>query len=250
MISRSLLMQKLKRELSPQLFNVLPESFFEEIIHDEALRRFSSWYWMICDIRITSDCAIPYKDYTGRIFNYSTYRIPKQFSAPGIDSSEAFEWIDIEDYQIGGNDTSDVLTGGNFLLNNMFLSARASMPHVRSYFLITFREPDLLIINPPMNVHRDFNVQMKAYRRLQDVPKNMEHLFMRYVVALVKYYAYNRLKYETGSQIFGGIEIDTKIDDLKDAEGEIKEIEDIFDKDYYKSPEIFSTICLYQKKSS
>ena len=29
---------------------------------------------------------------------------------------------------------------------------------------------------------------------------------------------------------------------------EIKELEDIFEKDYYKSPETFSVQCLYQKK--
>lgn len=248
MISRSMLMQKLKREISPPIFNMLPETFFNEILYDEALRRFSNWYWLLCDIQITQKDAIPYQTYGGKTFNYSCYRIPSQFDVPGLDSSEKFEWIDIEDYQIGGNDTTDVYTGGNFLLNNMFLSARSNMPHTRTYYLVTFREPDLLIVNPPMQVHRNFNVTMKAYRTLSTIPKNMEFYFQKYFVALFKYYAYNRLKYESGSQIYGGVEIDTKIDDLKEAESEIKELEEEFEKDYYKSPETFSTQLLYTKK--
>lgn len=248
MISKSRLINKIKRELSPQLFRMCSDDFINEILYEEALRRFSNWYWLLCDIRITADCAIPYADYTGRVYNYSTYRIPSDFDFPGIDTSEKFEWIDIEDYQIAGNDNTDVLTGGNFLLNTMFLSARSNMPHTRSYYIVTFKEPDLLVVNPPRQVHRDFNVTMKAYRTLSTIPKNMEFYFEKYFVALIKYYLYKRLQYESGQQVYGGIEIDTKIDDLKEAESEIKELEDIFEKDYYKSPETFSVQCLYQKK--
>lgn len=248
MISKSRLIQKLKRELSPQQFEFINEDFINEILYDEALRRFSNWYWLLCDIRITAENAIPFQDYTGRLYNYSTYRIPDNFDIPGIDTSEKFEWIDIEDYQIAGNDTTDVLTGGNFLINNMFLSARASMPHTRSYYTITFREPNLLIVNPPQQVHRDFNVTMKAYRTLSTIPKNMEFYFQKYFVALAKYYLFKRLQHDSGSQVYGGIEVDMKIDDLKEADSEIKELEEIFEKDYYKSPETFFVQCLYQKK--
>ena len=248
MISKSLLIQKLKRELSPPVFDLVTEDFINEILYDEALKRFSNWYWLLCDILITADCAIPYKDYSGRVFNYATYRIPSAFDVPGVDTSEKFEWIDIEDYQIGGNDTSDVYTGGNFLLNNFFLSARANMPHTRSYYIITFREPDLLIVNPPQNIHRNFHVTMKAYRTLSTIPKNMELYFQQYFIALLKYYLYKRMMYNSGNQIYGGIEIDTKLDELKDAQSEIKELEEIFEKDYYKSPDTFAVQLLYQKK--
>ena len=62
MISRSQLMGKLRRELSPPVFKILPENFINEILHDEALKRFSDWYPLLCDIRITADNAIPYRD--------------------------------------------------------------------------------------------------------------------------------------------------------------------------------------------
>lgn len=248
MISRSKLMSKLKRELSPQVYNILPESFINEILYDEALKRFSDWYPVLCDVRITGDDAIPFRDYSGRIYNYSTYRIPKSFNIPGINSKEEFVWRDLEDYQVGGNDQSDVMSGGNFLLNTMFLSARSNMPHTRSYFVIRFQEPDLLIVNPPMQVHRDFNVTLQADRNLSTIPRNMETPFQKYFVALMKQYTYNRLKYESGNQVYGGIEIDTKINDFENAESEVKEIEADFDKDYYKAPQRFDVICLYQKK--
>ena len=91
MISKSRLIQKLKRELSPQQFEFINEDFINEILYDEALRRFSNWYWLLCDIRITAENAIPFQDYTGRLYNYSTYRIPDNFDVPGIDTSEKFE---------------------------------------------------------------------------------------------------------------------------------------------------------------
>ena len=248
MISRSQLMGKLRRELSPPVFKILPESFINEILHDEALKRFSDWYPLLCDIRITADNAIPYRDYSGRIFNYSTYKIPHSFSVPGIDTKEEFVWRDLEDYQIGGNDQTDVLSGGNFLLNSMFLSARSSMPHTRSYYIIRFQEPDLLIVNPPMQVHRNFNVTMQADRTLHTIPRNLERYFQDYFIALMKYYTFNRLKYESGTQVFAGVEIDTKIAEFESAKSDIERLEADFEKDYYKSAQRFDVICLYQKK--
>ena len=248
MISRSELMRKLKRELSPHIYSMLSEEFIEEILYDEALKRFSDWYPLLCDIRIVQDDAIPYRDYSGRIFNYSTYKIPHSFNVPGIDTKERFVWRDLEDYQIGGNDQSDVMSGGNFLLNTMFLSARSNMPHTRSYFIIRFQEPDLIIVNPPMQVHRDFNITMQADRTLSTIPRNMERYFQDYFIALVKYFTYTRFKYESGNQIYGGIEIDTKISDFESSRSDIKELEDIFEKDYYKAAQRFDVICLYQKK--
>jgi hypothetical protein len=55
-------------------------------------------------------------------------------------------------------------------------------------------------------------------------------------------------KYESGSQTFAGIEVDTKIDDLADAKSDIESLEEEFEGDFYKNPERFKTICLYQVK--
>lgn len=249
MISRSELIRKLKREMSPAQFALISEDFINEILYDEALKRFSNWYWMLCDIRITEKDAIPYQDYSGRVYNFSTYRIPDSFDIPGLDSREKFVWMDIEDYQIGGNDTTDVLTGGNFMLNSIFLNAKSGFPHNRSYYQISFREPNLLIVNPPQQVHRNFNVTMKACRTLSTIPKNMEIYFQQYFVALMKYYLYIRKKHDSGSQVFGGIEIDTKLEEFESAKEEIKELEEMFESDYYKDPSTFAVQCLYQRKA-
>ena len=48
------------------------------------------------------------------------------------------------------------------------------MPHTRSYYLVTFQEPDLLIVDPPQQSHRDFTVQLKANRTLKTIPKNIK----------------------------------------------------------------------------
>lgn len=250
MISRSELIRKLIREISPQVFRLCSEAFINEVLYDEVLPNFSDWYPLLCDIKITKDDAIPYKDYNGRIYNFGSYRIPEQFDMPGLDSREKFRWRDIEDYQIATNDNSDVYTGGNFMMNHLFLSSRAQVPHTRSYYIINFREPNMLVVEPPMQVHRNFVVTMQADRTLSTIPRNMRTWFFKYFVAKMKYAIYVKYKYEEGSQTYAGIDIETKIEDFKDAESEIKEIEEEFDKDYMKNPERFSVICLYQKKSS
>ena len=60
----------------------------------------------------------------------------------------------------------------------------------RSYFIVRFQEPDLLIVNPPMQVHRDFNVTLQADRNLSTIPRNMETIFQKYFVALMKQYTF------------------------------------------------------------
>lgn len=249
MISKTRLLENLRIDIGSKLFELLSSEFIDRILYMRVLPRFSDWYPLLCRIRIGRKDAVPYKNYDGRITNFGTYRIPDQFDVPWIDTSEKFYWRDIEDYSIGANDSTDVYTGGNFIINSFFLSARAAMPHTRSYYQIDFQEPDLLIVNPSQQVHRDFSVLMQADRTLKTIPRNMETFFQRYFIAHTKFALYQEYKYESGSQVFAGIEIDTKLDDLSNAEGDIKELEDIFQSDYYKNPERFNVICLYQDKS-
>ena len=131
----------------------------------------------------------------------------------------------------------------------MFLSARSAMPHSRTYYMVSFQEPDLLIVDPPQQIHRDFSVTMQADRTLKTIPRNMERFFEDYFIAQMKFAIFQDLKYEDGTQTYAGVEIDTKISDFSNANSEIQEIEDMFEKDYYKNPQRFQTICLYQNKS-
>lgn len=249
MISKSKLLTNLRIEIGPKLFDLLSNDFINEILYYRVLPRFSDWYPLLCKIRLTKDEAIPYQTYDGRVINYGAYRIPKQFDVPWIDSSEEFVWRDIEDYFIGTNDISDAYTGGNFILNNFFLQARSAMPHTRSYNEVSFQEPDLLLVEPPLQVHRNFVVVMQADRTLRTIPKNMETPFERYFIANMKFAIYHDRKYDAGTQTYAGIEIDTKIDDLSNAESEIEKLEEEFEKDYKLSPERIAVQCLYQYKS-
>lgn len=248
MISKTKLLENLRIEIGSKLFDLLSNEFIDKILYLRVLPRFSDWYPLLCKIKITKDCAIPYRDYNGRITNFGSYRIPKQFDVPWIDINEEFRWRDLEDYSIGGNDLSDVYTGGNFILNNFFLNSRSVTPHTRSYFIIEYQEPDLLLVEPSLQVHRDFTVTMQADRTLRTIPRNMETPFERYFIAQVKYAMFQDRKYESGSQTFAGIEVDTKIDDLADAKSDIESLEEEFEGDFYKNPERFKTICLYQVK--
>ena len=249
MISKTKLLENLRIDLGSRLFELLSLDFINKILYMRVLPRFSDFYPLLCMIRITKREAVPFRTWNGQVLNYGYYRIPKRFDVPWLDVDEVFNWRDIEDYSVGTNDYADVYTGGNFLLNSFFLSARSRMPHTRSYYNIDFEEPDLLVVNPPQASHRDFSVVMQADRTLKTIPRNMETLFERYFIACIKHAMYNERKYEGGSQTYAGIEIDTKIDDLSNAESEVKELEEAFERDFYKNPERFNVICLYQDKS-
>ena len=249
MISRTKLLENLRIEIGSKVFDLLTNEFINKILYMRVLPRFSDWYPLLCKIRINKSCAVPFQNYNGKITNFAAYRIPDQFDVPWLDVNEEFRWRDIEDYNIGGNDTTDIYTGGNFILNNMFLSARSAMPHSRTYYMVSFQEPDLLIVDPPQQIHRDFSVTMQADRTLKTIPRNMERFFEDYFIAQMKFAIFQDLKYEDGTQTYAGVEIDTKISDLSEAKSEIKEIEEEFEKDYYKNPQRFQTICLYQNKS-
>ena len=134
-------------------------------------------------------------------------------------------------------------------MRSMFLNTMSLVPHTRSYFLVTFQEPDLILVDPPQNAHRDFNIVMQADRTLKTIPRNMERFFIDYFVAQMKSAIYIDRQYDSGTQTFNGVEIDTKLEDLREGDNEIKDLEDIFEKDYYKNPERFQTICLYQYKN-
>ena len=248
MISKSELCRKYKRELGDQIFHLISESFIEEVLHDESLRVFSDYYPQLVSILIRAQDAIPYRDYNGKVYNYRMYKIP-QAPTFGQMSTSQFEWRDIENYYICGNDTSDIYSGGNFMLNQFFLSARSDMPHTRSYYTITFTEPDTLIVDPPQVQHRNFTVIMQANRTLSTIPRNMQELFMQLAVADLKIAIYNKYKHETGNQVYGGVEIETKIEDFADAKSDRLEILKTYESDFYKNPERFEAICLYQNKS-
>src|SRR5574344_2137404 len=249
MISKSKLLENLRLDIGTKLFELLSNDFINKVLYFRVLPRFSDWYPLLCRLRITKDDAVPFQNFDGRITNFGTYRIPKQFDVPWLDVGEEFHWRDIEDYNIGANDMSDVYTGGNFVLNTFFLQARSNMPHTRSYFELSLHEPDLSIITPPQQVHRDFPLAIPSARTLKTIPRNLETLFEQYFIANIKWAMYQDRKYEAGSQTYAGIEIDTKIDDLADAKNDIKELEDIFEKGYKLSPERIAVQCLYQYKA-
>lgn len=248
MISRSELIRKLKRSVGDQIFKLINQSLIDEVLQDETLLTFSDYYPLLVDITITKDCAIPYTSYSGINFNYMKYKLPELSDFRPLAQNEIFEWRDIENYYITGNDSSDVYSGGNFLMNQFFISARSTMPHTRSYFEVTFEEPNILILNPPQQTHRNFTVRMQSKRTLSTVLKNMQSIFMNLFVADMKIALYNKYQHETGNQIYGGIEIETKIENFADAVGDREKIIDIFEGDWMKNPERFEVINLYNNK--
>lgn len=250
MISRSELIRKLKRSLGDKTFRLAENSgLIDEVLEDETLDVFSEYYPLLINVRLTKEDAVPYTDFNGKLYMYHIYKIPKMFPVAGISTAREYVWRDIENYYMCGNDNSDTYSGGNFILNQFFLSARAAMPHTRSYYQLTFKEPDIIIVDPPLQTHRNFELVMQAKRTLDTVPRNMKSLFLNLFVCDMKIALYNRYKYESGTQTYGGIEIDMKIDDYSNAESDRKEIIDIMEKDWMLNPERFEVANLYNVKA-
>ncbi len=249
MISKSELVRKLKRSLGDKIFRLITDDFIDEVLEDETLDVFSEYYPQLVNVRITKEDAIPYTDFNGKIYHWKVYRIPKQYPIASINATKDYVWRDIENYYICGNDNSDTYSGGNFVLNQFFLSARAAMPHTRSYYQITFQEPDIIVIDPPLQTHRNFELVMQAKRTLDTVPRNMKTLFLQLFVCDMKIALYNRYKHESGTQTYGGIEIDMKIDDFSNAESERDELIQQMEKDWFKNPERFEVANLYNVKA-
>lgn len=250
MISKSELIRKLKRSLGDKIFRLADsDGLIEEVLEDETLDVFSEYYPELVNVRITKDDAIPYTDFNGKYYPYMYYKIPNQIPVNGINGARKYVWRDIENYYICGNDNSDIYSGGNWVLNQFYLSARATMPHTRSYYQITFNEPDILKIDPPLQVHRNFEVVMQAKRALDTVPRNMKSLFLNLYVCDMKIALYNRFKHETGTQTYGGVEVDMKIDDFSNAESDRQAIIEIMEKDWFKNPERFEAANLYNVKA-
>lgn len=249
MISKSELVRKLKRSLGDKIFRLITDDFIDEVLEDETLDVFSEYYPQLINVRITKEDAIPYTDFNGKIYYWKVYRIPKQYPIASVNATKDYIWRDIENYYICGNDNSDTYSGGNFVLNQFFLSARAAMPHTRSYYQITFQEPDIIVIDPPLQTHRNFELVMQAKRTLDTVPRNMKTLFLQLFVCDMKIALYNRYKHESGTQTYGGIEIDMKIDDFSNAESERDELIQQMEKDWFKNPERFEVANLYNVKA-
>lgn len=250
MITRSMLYSRLKKQLGSKLLRLISEDLINEVLNMETLPTFSDYYPLLVSMKIKASDAIQYTDYNGYKNGYTLYRIPNISSSNGFYQSQNddYVWIDIENYYMTGNDYSDVYTGGNLLLNQFFLSANANIPHTRSYYILTFQEPNTLVVDPPQMIHRDFTVIMKAVHKLHTVPRNMREIFLSLFVADCKIYLYNEYANEEGSQVYGGIEIDTKLDRLSNGEDERKEVIEIMEADWMLNPERFEVINLYQTK--
>ena len=250
MISKSELMRALKRELGTATFRLVTEQMVDEVLHDETLMTFSEFYPLLIDVQVTRDMAIPFQSYSGKLSNYRYYKLSKEKPTGQTMGVREYEWRDIENFYILGNDTGDCYTGGNFVLNQFFMSGRAAMPHTRSYYELKFMEPDIIEVSPPMTVHRNFVVKMQANRTLADIPRNMQRPFTRLFICDMCIMLYHEYAHDEGSQTYGGVEIDTRLGDLKDYQSERETlINDVFEKDWFKNPERFEAEVLYNVRA-
>lgn len=249
MLTRTELLQRLRREVGPHIYELCMDR--QNLVDDaieESLLLYSEFYPELIQLLVTNDMSVPWRDAKGRIYKYGKYKIPLQF--PG--TREQIRYIGIHGYNIFGNDTSDTYSGrGNLFLETVSKIALSQLPGNRSPFTLRFEQPDVLILDPAATYafRQSFTVTMKAVKRLDQVHYEMARYFKMAFIGWMKKLIYHEFKNISGDQAYGGVEIDLKIDNYE-SEGEelIKEVTEIFEQDFMYNPEMFDAINLYSHK--
>lgn len=247
MITRHRLQNLLKDiALGHHIYNLCDDHMIEAAIH-ESLLLYSEFYPKRISFRVTRDMAIPHTDIKGRVINVGKFALPLKWP----NSDETINYIDIAGYHILGNDTSDAMSGwSNVMLETLVKQALSQLPNNRSPFTLRFEQPNIIVLDPAAtySFHQSFIVTMKIVRRLDEVQFSMHRHFEELFVAYMKKIIYNRYKHSKGTQEYAGVEIDTLIDDYSNADDEIKDKIELFKGDYYKNPELYDDILLYNHK--
>lgn len=246
MMTRHRLNNRLNIELGPHIYRLCETNMIEYAIN-ESLLLFSEFYPKRETFKITRDMAVPFRDHRGRLITVGKFALPLTWP----NTNDEIKYIGIASYHILGNDTSDAYSGrGNLVLETMTKQVLSQLPNNRSPFTLSLEQPNIIVFDPisVYTFHRAFTVTMRVVRRLDQVPFTMHRHFENLFIAWVKKIIYNRYKHSKGSQEYAGMEIDTLIDDYSAADDDIEKIIDIFKKDYWKNPELYDDINLYNHK--
>lgn len=214
-------------------FMLESKEYYLDIIQDITLPTFSLFYPnYIRGILITEKDAIRSYNPTTRKTGIFKYKIPN--------FDQKVEILDIADFYHPFNDRSSSLltylpyTAGNMVSSLAATKVLSAVPHVNSVYTVTFEPPDIVVIQPVPDRHVDFTIDIKVVRQLNQIMPTYRDDFMKLALLDVKIALYNKYINARNSGSYGGIEIESGLDEFSDAQGDRESLLDIFREDCYK----------------
>lgn len=235
MLNETTLLRHLQRKLGTQLFNALPIDYFLDVLNEETLVTWSSYYpKLIRGVKITQACAIPTFDPINNVQEYHKYKIPK--------FNPEDEYIGIEKFIFNGQGCDQVYAGFNGPLADAAISkVRSILPIPAVRWHASFEAPDFCEVYPYRRVHQDFVLIMQRKVRLSEIPIGLCGIFKKLFVLDVKDTIYNDFPAARDSGVLNGVEINTSISDYSNAASDRDSVLETLDGDYFTNPERFET---------
>lgn len=233
-MNETLLLRRLQRRIGSKLYNCVDEQFFMDVLNEETLETFSSYYpKLVRGIRITAADAIPTYDPQTGVTEYHRYVIPKL-------NPDSDEYIGIEQFLFPGQGFEQTMTGFNQpLVDAAFAKIRSLEPIPPIRYTCTFEEPNFCLISPYRRNHVDFTLVMQRKIKLSEIPNGLEEYFLRLFTFDCKLALYNEFPAARESGVINGIEVNTTLSDFSNAAADREALLDIFEEDYYKNPDRF-----------
>jgi hypothetical protein len=234
--NETVVLRKLQRRIGSKLFQALDPSFFIDILNEETLDTFSSYYpKLVKGVRIDSSCAIPTYDPGTKMIQFHRYKIPKY--------SNGIEYVGIELALFPNQNYNDILSGYNSLIADSIMSKmRSLMPYPIVSYTAAFEAPDFCLVQPYRTNHTDFSLIMQRKLRLPEITLGLQEYFMRLFTFDCKLAVYNEFPGARDSGVINGIEVNTNISDFNSAAGDREALLETFEADFMSNPERLETI--------
>ena len=231
-LNETLLLRRLQRRIGSKLYSCVDEQFFLDVLNEETLETFSSYYPKIVrGIRITAANAIPTYDPINGVEEFHRYIIPKL----NIEDT----YLAIEQFIFPGQGYEQVMTGfNNPMVDAAFAKVRNLQPIPPVKYTCSFESPHFCLVSPYRRNHTDFVLNMQRKVRLNEIPNGLEEYFLRLFVLDCKLALYNEFPSARDSGVINGIEVNTNLSDFSSAQSDREQlIDSVFEEDYYKNPE-------------
>lgn len=234
--NETLLLRRLQRRIGSKLYSCVPESFFIDILNEESLETFSSYYpKLVKGIKITLADAIPTIDPINHVQEYHRYKIPKL--------NPEDEYIGIEQALFNGQGYDQCMLGFNPpLADAAFSKIRSLMPIPQVRWTASFIAPDFCEVTPYRRNHVDFVLILQRRTRLEEIANGLQEYFLRLFTLDVKLALYNEFPSARESGTINGIEVNTTISDFNSAQSDRDSLLEIFEGDFQTNPERFQAI--------
>lgn len=232
------LISRMKKRLPGPVFQSVDNDFWIEILLEESLSLFSSYYpTVVKGILVTQDMAIETIDMKRRRNKSSRYAIPM------VD--ELYPYTGISTFHYPRNYLGGGVFSHNGVVDAVTSKIISSTNPVDVKYTATFEAPNVIVITPPPYTHLDFNLSLYRLKRLEEIDTGYHELFKKLYEADCKIALYHKFYTVSEGGTFAGIDLKDYVAGFNDFEDKRNEYIEEMEKDYYKDPIRFEEIFNY-----